>query len=133
MEQLIIDPENEIIGRITLETYISDFDPEIQNIFFNAYGKNLESMPEALLQTNVSMELFLESLLKLTNTKAQMLILMRLGFVSGTPMTIQETAEKLEITRERVRQIESSFLRRLRPHRRYKNRIADFYGILNDK
>lgn len=130
MEPLIIDPENEIIGRITLETYISDFDPEIQNIFFNAYGKNLESMPEALLQTNISMELFLESLLKLTNTKAQMLILMRLGFVSGTPMTIQETAEELNITRERVRQIESSFLRRLRPRIRCKKRIPDFYGIL---
>lgn len=130
MEQLIVDPENEIIGRITLETYISDFDPEIRNIFYNAYGKNLENMPEGLLQTNISMERFLECLLMLTSIKAQMLILMRLGFVSGTPMTIQETAEKLEITRERVRQIESSFLKRLRPRIRCKKRISDFYGIL---
>ena len=127
LEQIIIDPEEEIIEKIILAEYISRFDPEIQTIFYDAYGKTLEAMPHTLLQSDLPMERFFEYLLMLKNPQSQRLILMRLGIVSGTPMTLQEIAEELGITRERVRQVENIFRRRMRPPARHTKRIRDFY------
>lgn len=127
MEQMIIEPEDEIIEKLTLKGYISQFDPEIQSVFFNAYGKNPEAIPHELLQSNLSMERFLECLLMMNDTKAQMVILMRFGFVYGKPMTLQEIGDAFGITRERVRQIESMFRRKLHPHAKRMKRISDFY------
>lgn len=128
MEQMCIGPEDEIIEKITLEGYISQFDPNIQTVIFDVYGKKLEAISRELLPSNLSMERFLACLLTLNDVKSQMLILMRLGFVSGTPMTLQEVGETLGITRERVRQIESKFIRGLRPSKRRNKHIRDFYN-----
>lgn len=53
----------------------------------------------------------LELLLKLKDVKSQKIILMRYGIATGLPMTPEEVANEFEMTRERVRQIESEFLR----------------------
>lgn len=127
MSEISADFENEIIERITLEEYIKQFDPEIQNIFHNVYGRSLEAMPQNLLQSNLSMDRFLEGLLSLNSTRSQKIILMRLGFVTGKAMTLQEVAEVLGITRERIRQIESTFMRRFRSHARRK-KLIDYYS-----
>lgn len=51
----------------------------------------------------------------------------RLGLVpDGTPRTLEEVGEMLDVTRERVRQIESKALRKLRHPSRAK-RLKDFY------
>lgn len=128
MEQMCIGPEDEIIEKITLEGYISQFDPNIQTVFFDVYGKKLEAISLDLLPSNLSLERFLKCLLMLKDVESQMLVLMRLGFVSGTPMTLQEVGEMLGITRERVRQIESKFIRLVRPPKRRAKRIRDFYN-----
>lgn len=52
---------------------------------------------------------------------------LRLGLTDGISHTVEEVAECFGITPERVRQIENTFLRRMREARR-KNRIADFYS-----
>lgn len=126
MSEISTDFENEIIEKITLEGYIKQFAPEIQDIFHNVYGKSLEAMPQNLLQSNLSMDRFMESLLSLNSTRSQKIVLMRLGFATGKPMTLQEVAEALGIKRERVRQIESMFMRRLRSHTRRK-KLIDYY------
>lgn len=126
MSEISTDFENEIIEKITLEGYIKQFAPEIQDIFHNVYGKSLEAMPQNLLQSNLSMDRFMESLLSLSSTRAQKIVLMRLGFVTGKPMTLQEVAEILGIKREWVRQIESMFMRRFRSHVRRK-KLIDYY------
>lgn len=128
MSEINSDFENEIIEKITLEEYIKQFDPEIRNIFYDAYGRSLEAMPQKLLQSNMSMDRLLEGLLKVNNVKSQKIILMRFGFVTGSTMTIEEVATELGITRERVRLIESNFIRRLGPHARRKRSISDFYN-----
>ena len=127
MRETNIDFENEIIEKATLEEHIKQFDPEIQNIFYAAYGKTLEAMPRNLLQSNLSMDRFLEGLLNLNNVKSQKIILMRFGFVTGSVMTLQEVAEALGITRERVRQIESMFMGRFRSHARHK-KLNEYYN-----
>ena len=126
MHEISTDFENEIIEKITLEGYIKQFDPEIQDIFHNAYGKSLEAMPQNLLQSNLSMDRFLEGLLSLNSTRSQKIILMRFGFVNGKLMTLQEVADVLGITRERIRQIESMFMRRFYSRMRRK-KLIDHY------
>lgn len=127
MSEISTDFENEIIEKITLEGYIKQFDPEIQDIFHNVYGKSLEAMPQNLMQSNLSMDRFLERLLDMKNVRSQKIILMRLGFVTGLPMTLEEVAEALGLTRERIRQIESMFLRRVRPHAR-RMKLSEYYN-----
>lgn len=97
---------------------IKQFDPEIRNIFCDEYGKSLEAMPQYLLQSNLSMDRFLEGLLNLNNVRSPKIILMRLEFVTSSTMTLEEVVEALGITRERIRQIESMFIRQFRSHTR---------------
>ena len=127
MNKISMDFEDGIIEKVTLEEYIKKFDPEIQNIFYDAYGKSLEAMPRNLLQSNLSMDRFLEGLLKLNNVNSQKIILMRFGFVTGSVMTLQAVAETLGITRERVRQIESVFMGRFRHHAR-RRKFSEYYN-----
>lgn len=127
MEQLTIDPVNEIIEKMTLQEYISHLDPDIQNIFYNAYGKRLESFPKELLQSEQVTERFFECLYRMENAEQQKLILMRFGVVSGKPMLIHEVAEELGVTREYVRRIEDKFIRRFRRPKRLTKPIRDFY------
>lgn len=127
MSEISTDFENEIIEKITLEGYIKQFDSEIQCIFYNVYGKSLEAIPQNLLQSNLSMDRFLEGLLSLNNVRSQKIILMRLGIVTGSTMTLQEVAEAFGITRERVRQIESMFIGRFRSNARRK-RLNEYYN-----
>lgn len=126
MSEISTDFENEIIEKIMLEEYIKKFAPEIRNVFYDVYGRTLEAMPQNLLQSSLAMERFVEGLLNLNNVRSQKIILMRLGFVTGSTMTLQEVAEALDITRERVRQIESMFMRRFRSHVRRK-KLIDYY------
>lgn len=128
MTEISSDFENEIIEKITLEEYIKQFNPEIRNIFYDAYGKSLEAMPQNLPQANLSMDRFLEGLLNLNNVRFQKIILMRFGFVTGSTMTLEEVSKALGITREKVRQIESMFIRRFSSHARRKRSISDFYN-----
>ncbi len=117
--------EEEILAQVSIKEYIYKFDPEIQAIFYNSYGKNLDAIPKELLRSDSRIEEMLEQLLKLGSIRSQKIILMRLGIVSGTPMTLEEVANEFGITRERVRQIESMFLRRCRPHIQ-RRKIIDY-------
>lgn len=56
-----------------------------------------------------------------------LVILMRYGFWSGAPMTLQDVGENFGLTRERIRQIEARALRKLRNPARSKL-ISNFYG-----
>lgn len=127
MSEVNADFENEIIEKVILEEYILKFDPEIRSIFYDAYGSSLEAIPRKLLQSNLSMDRFLEGLLSLNNVRSQKIILMRFGFVTGSPMTLEEVAEELGITRERVRQIGSLFMRRFRSHVHHK-KLDEYYN-----
>lgn len=56
-----------------------------------------------------------------------LVVLMRYGFWSGEPMTLEDIGKNFGLTRERIRQIEVKALRKLRNSAR-TNLINNFYG-----
>jgi RNA polymerase primary sigma factor len=69
----------------------------------------------------------LESVMKdLTEREARVLRL-RYGLEDGKPRTLEEVGKEFNVTRERIRQIESKALRKLRHPARAK-RFSDYRG-----
>lgn len=117
--------EDVIIEKVSVDQLVKQFQPEIRDILYLAYGTKLEALPERI-NNEIGMESLLETLLKLNDPRMQRMILMRFGIETGSPMTLEEVAERFGVTRERVRQVESKFLRLgHRPLRRRKS-LADF-------
>lgn len=63
------------------------------------------------------------------NGRERQLLAFRFGLEDGVPKTLQETADKFGISRERARQIESMAIRRSVAHLRRRKSISD---ILNE-
>lgn len=63
------------------------------------------------------------------NDRERQLLALRFGLEDGVPKTLQETAEKFGISRERARQIENMAVRRSVGHIRRRKSIAD---LLNE-
>ena len=60
------------------------------------------------------------------NDRERQLLAFRFGLEDGVPKTLQETADKFGISRERARQIESMAIRRCVSHIRRRKSLADF-------
>ena len=103
-----INMEDILIEKESIREKLNRFEPEIQEILLNRYGT--ENMPKDFVG-GIEMEQALDYLHGLRNTQHQKLILMRVGIVTGTPMTLEEITEYFGITKERARQIESRFFR----------------------
>ncbi len=54
-----------------------------------------------------------------------MVLRMRFGLEDGHPLTLEEVGQRFKVTRERIRQIESKALRKLRHPSRSK-KLKDF-------
>jgi RNA polymerase primary sigma factor len=59
-----------------------------------------------------------EMLNKILTPREKEIISLRFGFSSGDSMTLEQVGKNLNLTRERVRQIESKALNKLRGHPR---------------
>ena len=57
---------------------------------------------------------YVNSLLECLNEKQYKVICMRYGLIDGNPLTLEQVALKLDISKERVRQIEAMSIRRIR-------------------
>lgn len=65
--------------------------------------------------------------LNILNTREQTVLILRYGLRSGTPMTLEEVGQEFGLTRERIRQIETRALRRIRWHQEHKkSTLVDF-------
>lgn len=84
---------------------------------------DISSPTEKASQTLLKQEV--AKLLEHLKPREAEIIRLRFGFVDGRSYTLKEVGEKLGITRERVRQIESKALRRLR-HPSRSQRVRDF-------
>ena len=69
--------------------------------------------PYDIVSQNLLHEAIMEALDKLTEREREVLLL-RFGLSDGKPRTLEEVGRRLEVTRERVRQIEAKALRKLR-------------------
>lgn len=85
--------------------------------------------PEDLL-IRESLRRDLQQLMADLTTREQDVINMRFGLGDGTPYSLAEIGRALELSRERVRQIESKALQKLRQPKR-RNRIRDYLEALN--
>ncbi len=72
----------------------------------------------------------LHQLLSDLTTREQEVIRLRFGLGDGVPYSLAEIGRTLELSRERVRQIESKALQKLRQPKR-RNRIRDYLEALN--
>lgn len=67
----------------------------------------------------------LEDVLATLTTREQQVLRMRFGLSDGKPHTLEEVGKEFDVTRERIRQIESKALRKLRHPSRSK-KLKDF-------
>ena len=67
----------------------------------------------------------LEDVLSTLTPREEEVLRMRFGLVDGKPHTLEEVGKKFDVTRERIRQIESKALRKLRHPSRSK-KLRDF-------
>jgi RNA polymerase nonessential primary-like sigma factor len=85
--------------------------------------------PEEMLMRE-SLKRDLEQLLTDLTTREQEVITLRFGLGDGVPYSLAEIGRTLELSRERVRQIESKALQKLRQPKR-RNRVRDYLEALN--
>ena len=67
----------------------------------------------------------IDQMLQGLNPREREVIILRFGLESGHPMTLEEVGKRFKVTRERIRQIETAALRKLRNPSRSK-KIRDF-------
>lgn len=58
--------------------------------------------------------------------REQKVLKLRFGLEDGRPRTLEEVARELNVTRERIRQIEAVALRRLRSHPSRRKKMKDY-------
>lgn len=96
-------------GDETDESELGDFieDPETKGKDFSE-GLFYEQFRNAVFNSGV------------LNERERMVIAYRFGYVDGKTYTLEEVGKKLNVTRERIRQIEAKALRKLRNNRQIK-------------
>ena len=67
----------------------------------------------------------IDSMLQGLNPREREVIILRLGLETGHPLTLEEVGKRFNVTRERIRQIETAALRKLRNPSKSK-KIRDF-------
>ena len=80
--------------------------------------------PEEVVETMLLREQLL-NILKTLTPREEKVIRLRFGFDDGRPRTLEEVGREFHVTRERIRQIETKALQKLRQPGRRKN-LTDF-------
>ena len=111
---------------VSLETPVGEEDDSHLGDFIQ---DNEASEPLEATATNLLREQLEKAMASLTPREEKVLRL-RFGFEDGKPHTLEEVGKKFNVTRERVRQIESKALRRLR-HPSKSKALRDFVNYKN--
>ena len=91
----------------------SDFDGDTQNRKGGLEDvPDTNPLPDAILNSRHGSHTIAQAMLTLTDKEAEV-IRARFGLVSGVVETLREVGDKMDISRERVRQIEASAIRKM--------------------
>lgn len=98
---------------------------EEQEIEFGDLLENTGELPEALtIQSCLSTDL--ESLLANLTSQQREVLILRFGLADGQPLTLAKIGDRLNVTRERVRQVEKQALNQLRQYPKVKEKLIDY-------
>ena len=101
---------------VSIETPIGDEEDSVLGDFIA--DESVET-PEAIFIKKTLKE-EIDRALKILTPREESVIRCRFGLDSGTPLTLDEVGKKFDITRERIRQIESKALFKLRKSKVFK-------------
>lgn len=106
---------------VSLETPVGDEDGSNLGDFVadDSNASTEEKAESVLLREEI------EQMLQGLNPREREVIILRFGLESGHPLTLEEVGKRFKVTRERIRQIETAALRKLRNPSRSK-KIRDF-------
>ncbi len=106
---------------VSLETPVGDEDgSSLGDFVADELNESTEDKAESYMLREE-----IDSMLLGLNERERQVILMRFGLENGRPMTLEEVGRHFNVTRERIRQIETAALRKLRnPNRSRK--VRDF-------
>ncbi len=106
---------------VSLETPVGDEDGSNLGDFVadDANASTEEKAESVFLREEI------DQMLQGLNPREREVIILRFGLESGHPMTLEEVGKRFKVTRERIRQIETAALRKLRNPSRSR-KIRDF-------
>ena len=106
---------------VSLETPVGDEDGSNLGDFVadDTGGSTEEKAESVFLREEI------DAMLKGLSPREREVIILRFGLETGRPMTLEEVGRRVKVTRERIRQIETAALRKLRNPTRSK-KIKDF-------
>ncbi len=106
---------------VSLETPVGDEDGSNLGDFVadDTGGSTEEKAESVFLREEI------DAMLKGLSPREREVIILRFGLETGRPMTLEEVGRRFKVTRERIRQIETAALRKLRNPTRSK-KIKDF-------
>ncbi|WP_320955926.1 RNA polymerase sigma factor RpoD [Enterocloster asparagiformis] len=106
---------------VSLETPVGDEDgSSLGDFVADNAGDSTEDQAE-----NVLLREEIDSMLQGLNERERQVIKLRFGLENGRPLTLEEVGRQFNVTRERIRQIETAALRKLRNPVRSK-KVRDF-------
>ena len=108
------DTAKQVLHYLNQWTSLDYIDPQSSEL--NDYGLFHDEMVESIDTAYINQTIF--TILDSLKEREREVLLYRFGFFDGEPWTLEQVGIKLGVTRERIRQIESKALRRLRsiPH-----------------
>ncbi len=106
---------------VSLETPVGDEDgSSLGDFVADEAGESTEEKAESFLLREE-----IEEMLKGLSPREREVIVLRFGLETGKPMTLEEVGKRFNVTRERIRQIETAALRKLRNPSKSK-KVRDF-------
>ena len=118
-----------IVDPLYLDNSIGD--DENSTMYDIVRDTSVESPDEVVLTSLGNKEVIDGFLSLIKNDRDKEIIIMRYGLDGNPPMTLDEVGSKFLLTRERIRQIETRVLDKIRLNNNFKD-IAEVYGVDKD-
>lgn len=111
---------------LSLNEYIGEgYETSLNDLIISKY----ESLDDMI--SRIFLRLEIEGIMKSLSPKEEKVLKIRVGLSDGQPRTLEEVGRELNVTRERVRQIEGTAVRKLRSPNNHKQ-VVDFWPLDKD-